>query len=166
MGINKYKRNIKRRVSVRKLKDKIINYQNNILQSTKELYVLNQVQKMVSDGMIVNDAVNVQLSKVINQDSIRVEIVEDFIKGVLNNDSELIKLYLDDKININNLSSLFSLIKMLNSNNNYKYQILNYLNYFNNHILLKLKLDKNYIIRFVFDYENKVIGIWLDAINY
>ena len=39
-------------------------------------------------------------------------------------------------------------------------------NYFNNHILLKLKLDKNYIIRFVFDYENKVIGIWLDAINY
>ena len=148
------------------VKDKIINYQNNILLSTKELYVLIQVQKMVSDGMIVNDAVNVQLSKVINQDSIRVKIVEDFIKGVLNDNEELIKLHLDNKININNLSSLFSLIKMLNSSNNYKYQILNYLNYFNNHILLKLKLDKNYIIRFVFDYENKVIGIWLDAINY
>lgn len=70
-------------------------------------------------------AVNVQLSKVINQDIIRVEIVEDFIKGVLNNDSELIKLHLDNKMNINNLSSLFSLIKMLNSNNNYKYCIFN-----------------------------------------
>ena len=44
------------------LKDKITNYQNIILQNTKELYVLNQVQKMVKDGVIINEAINEQLN--------------------------------------------------------------------------------------------------------
>ena len=73
---------------------------------------------------------------------------------------------MEDKMDITKLSSLIDLIKSLDNSCKYNYQILNYLNYFNNHILLKLVLDKNYIIRFVFDYQNVIIGIWLDAINY
>lgn len=147
------------------LKDKITNYQNIILQNTKELYVLNQVQKMVKDGVIINEAINEQLNTVINQDIIRVKIIDEFVQSALKNDYEYLKSLVHEKVDITKLSSLFELIKLLN-NKDYKYQILNYLNYFNNHILLKLELDKTYIIRFIFDYNNIIIGIWLDAINY
>lgn len=147
------------------LKDKITNYQNIILQNTKELYVLNQVQKMVKDGVIINEAINEQLNTVINQDIIRVKIIDEFVQSALKNDYEYLKSLVHEKVDIIKLLSLFELIKLLN-NKDYKYQILNYLNYFNNHILLKLELDKTYIIRFVFDYNNIIIGIWLDAINF
>ena len=148
------------------LKEKIKNYQHNILKNTKELYVLNQVQKMVNSGMIINDALNENLNKVINQDEIRVAITEKFIKYVKEDKLDLVKTLMEDKMDITKLSSLIDLIKSLDNSCKYSYQILNYLNYFNNHILLKLVLDKNYIIRFVFDYQNVIIGIWLDAINY
>lgn len=148
------------------LKEKIKNYQHNILKNTKELYVLNQVQKMVNSGMIINDALNENLNKVINQDEIRVAITEKFIKYVKEDKLDLVKTLMEDKMDITKLSSLIDLIKSLDNSCKYGYQILNYLNYFNNHILLKLVLDKNYIIRFVFDYQNVIIGIWLDAINY
>lgn len=147
------------------LKEKINNYHHTILQNTKELYVLNQVQKMVKDGAIINEAINEQLNTVINQDIIRVNIIEKFIQCVLGNNYECLKTLAHEKVDITKLSSLFKLINLL-KNKDYKYQILNYLNYFNNHILLKLELDKTYIIRFVFDYDNIIIGIWLDAINY
>ncbi len=146
------------------LNNKITEYRLNILKITKELYALEQIEKMVQDGIFIDDALCKQLNQVLEQDSVREDIVNDFVTSTLKNDTLKIKSYLHPSVELEKLTPLFELIKGL-ENKTYKYQVLKYLNYFNDCILLKLFLDKIYVIRFVFNYDNEVIGIWLDAIN-
>lgn len=144
------------------INNKVLEYYDKVRKSSKELFVLKQLQNHISCETHINDIVYNQVQQIINQDEKRTNIVKQFVEIIRKDELEKIKKLLDKNMSLEKLQSLFALINNIESEEQYK--VLNHFSYYANVILLNISLDKEYTIRFIFNNDDIIIGIWLDKV--
>lgn len=148
--------------------NKILEANKNLLEdeikaSSKRLYVLNEIQTAINQSTDINGIILDKTRKILNQDEVRQDKVIKVIKHYQENEtSQLVDIF-DEKINQEKLKDLFNLKIGLN-----KYQvditIKNFLSYMNNIVFAHITTDKTFIVRFIFDSNDMIIGIWVDKV--
>lgn len=144
------------------IKNKISEYYDKIEDHSKKLYSLIQIEKKISNNHVM-DVILHETAKVLNQDKERVELVKQFFKLIADEQYSELSKYLDYRMNIDILKKAFIDDMELN-NKDYQLEIYHHLSYYNNMLFIKLIKGKTHIIRFVFDDNNIIIGIWLDKV--
>lgn len=144
------------------INNKVLEYYDKVRKSSKELFVLKQLQNHISCEIHINDLIYNQVKQILNQDEKRTKIVKQFVEIIRKDELEKINELLDKNMNLEKLKSLFALINEIEREEQYK--VLNHFNYYSDVILLNISLDKKYTIRFIFNNDDIIIGIWLDKV--
>lgn len=144
------------------INNKVLEYYDKVRKSSKELFVLKQLQNHISSEIQINDLIYNQVKQILNQDEKRTKIVKQFVEIIRKDELEKINELLDKNMNLEKLKSLFALINEIEREEQYK--VLNHFNYYSDVILLNISLDKKYTIRFIFNNDDIIIGIWLDKV--